>query len=109
MYNVRGMLLKSQQLKNLKMQELRQQFNEIDQQIIDLIAQRCELSAKIGQYKKAHNKEIVDQSRENEIIQSLVNLAKKKNLNSLFITHLYQIILEESKAIQKKAIEPTDK
>lgn len=60
-----------------KLLHLREQIEEIDSQILELIGKRLEVVRKVGAAKKKLNKPIRDRRRERELVDLLTNKAKK--------------------------------
>ena len=81
----------------MKLEELRNKIDNIDEDIIKLLIGRFEVVEQIMSLKS----EIEDKGRENEILSKLNGLTDKTN-NQEFFTELYKFIFEESKNIQKK-------
>lgn len=57
--------------KEKKIQELRCKIDDIDEKILDLLNQRASLVIKVGQVKKAENRDFHVPSREREIFERL--------------------------------------
>ena len=86
---------------NNTLEYLRQEINNIDDQIIKLFDQRMNLCKKVGIFKKNNNVEITHSNREDEIINRLSNQVEIENLNRDDIRELYEIIFKISKSKQK--------
>jgi chorismate mutase len=82
------------------MKEVRRKIDAIDKKLIVLLAERAELSVQLGKIKKQKGLPVSDKKRETEIIEKIRKLAKKHDLNPLFIKKLYTDIIKESKRIQ---------
>ncbi|ACL30746.1 chorismate mutase [Buchnera aphidicola] len=82
----------------------RDEINNIDKKIVKLLAERKNLVFKIAQSKIENNQAIRDIEREKKMLQKLIFLGKKYNLKSEYITQLFQLIIEESVATQKKLL-----
>ncbi len=85
----------------MNLDELRSKINEIDENILALFEERMHVAKQIGMYKKEHNLPVLDQSRED----ALLNLMKSKvkdhellNLYEAFLKHLMTL----SKAYQNE-------
>ncbi len=55
----------------LQLKQLREKIDQIDKEILSLLISRGQLACKIGEVKKAAGMEVLDPSREREIIESL--------------------------------------
>jgi len=74
---------------------LRAEIDRIDDEILDLLAQRFEVTAKVGELKARSKLDSVDPAREQEKLERIRALARSKSLNSEFILDLYQTIFDE--------------
>ncbi|CAL4324305.1 Bifunctional chorismate mutase/prephenate dehydratase [Buchnera aphidicola (Protaphis terricola)] len=74
----------------------RSEINNIDNKIVTLLAQRKKLVLYIAESKIKNNQPIRDIDREKKLLSQLINLAKKKNLNSDYIKRIFYLIIEES-------------
>ncbi|HVE80982.1 MAG TPA: chorismate mutase [Candidatus Dormibacteraeota bacterium] len=89
-------------MKNSDLSGWREQIDEIDQQIITLLAKRHIISQKIGEIKSSTGQSVYDPQREKEMLKQQRALADKLQLEPEFITEIYQIILQASKKVQTK-------
>lgn len=85
---------------NNTLEYLRQEINNIDDQIIKLFDQRMDLCKKVGVFKKSNNIEITHSNREDEIINRLSTKLDNNNLTKDDIRKLYEIIFKISKSKQ---------
>lgn len=63
-------------MKNLDLQEIRKQIDQVDSQLAALIEQRMRLTADVAEYKMQNGKEIYDPVREKEKLVSVRAMAK---------------------------------
>jgi chorismate mutase len=75
---------------------LRNKIDMIDDEIIELIASRMEISREIGTYKKENNITILQSNRWKSIINKYIEQGIKHNLNRQFITSFIKSIHDES-------------
>lgn len=75
---------------------LRQEIDELDGDIMNLLEQRMKIADKIGEYKKAKNIAILQSSRWRDILDSAVAQGKAKGLSKNFVETLYKAIHQES-------------
>lgn len=87
-----------------KIYNTRKYINEIDNFLIYLFFKRIELVKKIGLLKNKNNISLYVPFREKYIINKCISFSKKYNLSQTFIKLIFQIILNESKIIEKKYI-----
>jgi chorismate mutase len=83
------------------MESIRNQIDTIDHRILQLLAERMVLSRQIGVQKQDRNLPIQDPAREAEMLDTLSGAARKTGLEPSFIRKLYEVILEESRRVQK--------
>ena len=74
---------------------LREQIDRIDEELIELLAARFEVTAKVGELKARNGLESVDPVREQEKLERLRSLAEQKGLNTEFTLDLFQTIFDE--------------
>jgi chorismate mutase len=83
-----------QTTENLK--ELRQQIDEIDNELLSILAKRMRVSKEIGQYKKEHNMPVLQTVRYDEILEKRISEAGKMGMGSEFMKTILEAIHEES-------------
>src|SRR5262245_44956234 len=83
---------------------LREQIDQLDDEIMSKMAQRMKISEKIGQYKKENGVTILQVARWEEIIQTRITLGKAMGLNPEFTSDLLKLIHQESIQIQTKVM-----
>ncbi|MDH6313846.1 chorismate mutase [Parabacteroides sp. PFB2-10] len=76
--------------------ELRRQIDQIDEQLLELLAKRMRISREIGVYKKEHNMPILQSPRYNEILEKRSEMGAAMDLSTLFVKEILQEIHEES-------------
>ncbi len=81
---------------------LRNKIDIIDDELVNLLAQRMALSKEIGQYKFEHNIAILQLSRWKKTLQSQIQNGKTTGLSENFIKAIYQIIHDESITVQSR-------
>ena len=79
---------------------LRRQIDQIDNELIELLAKRLNISREIGTYKKEHNIPIVQASRFDDIMRSRVLAAKSMGMGEEFMKQILSSIHEESVRLQ---------
>jgi chorismate mutase len=81
---------------NDHLDDLRKKIDNIDRELIEVLAARMSIVEKIGEYKKDNNVTTYQVKRWDEIMKNRADLAKKMNLSEGYITEIYKIIHEES-------------
>ena len=75
---------------------LRKDIDELDNDLIDLLAKRMRISRKIGEYKKEHDMAIVQTRRYSEILDKRGAQGTLKGIESECIKNIFEHIHEES-------------
>ncbi len=79
-----------------RLDDLRLRIDEIDNQLIELLSARMEISRQIGLYKHENNITILQSRRYNEVINTRNEKAERKGLNGEFVSKVFESIHEES-------------
>ena len=82
----------------MQLLELRNQINEIDKELTALFQRRMELCASVAAYKKENGIEVLDSSREDEILKRVAALCNEDT--SPYTVELYKAIFEISRSYQ---------
>ena len=75
---------------------LRSQIDELDNQLMELLAKRMRVCREIGTYKKEHNMTVLQASRYNEILEKRGAQASLCGLSPEFAAQVFEHIHEES-------------
>ena len=75
---------------------LRQQIDQIDNDLLEALSKRMRISREIGQYKKEHSMPVVQTGRYDDILNSRAAAAGELGMNGDFMKTVYQAIHEES-------------
>ena len=76
--------------------QFRHEIDEIDSQLMDLLAKRMRVCRDIGQYKKEHNMTVLQTIRYSEILSKRGEQGTKSGMSSEFVTSIFGHIHEES-------------
>ncbi len=85
----------------MTLETYRKKIDQIDHQLIDLLAQRFTVVKSIREYKNTHKIPPLDLSRWASVLASIKKFAKKKWLSETFVTDLRERIHKESLLLQK--------
>ena len=77
-------------------QQLRKQIDELDNQLMDLLAKRMRVCREIGQYNKEHNMTVLQTSRYNEILAKRGAQGSLLGMGPEFVAKVFEGIHEES-------------
>lgn len=84
------------------MEKMRQQINQLDDELMQILGQRMKVAEKIGEYKKTNGITILQTNRWNEILQRAYNKGEKLGLSKEFITKYFDAVHMESISHQNK-------
>lgn len=76
----------------MSLAELRTKIDEVDQHLIQILAERHAIVREIGALKK-NDTEIVAQNRQQEIYQTRRDWAQEQGLNPDLVEHLFRTII----------------
>jgi chorismate mutase len=84
------------------LEKLREQINQIDDELMQLLGQRMKIADRIGNYKKENNITILQTNRWNSIIEKAFQKGEKLGLSKDFVTKYYDAVHMESINHQNK-------
>jgi len=84
---------------------LREKINQLDSELIKLLADRRKLSKEVILTKENSQKPIRDQQRESELLNRLIKIGKKEGLDSHFLTKVFYEIIEDSVRLQQNFVQ----
>ena len=84
----------------MELQDLRAEIDRIDDQLVKLFAQRMDIAAKIGDYKKARNLPVFVPAREREKLQDVAEKAGPEMEE--YIRELFNTLFILSRSFQNK-------
>lgn len=86
------------------LQILRSKIDQTDTQLLQLLGSRMQIAKEIGKLKKDNNVAILQSTRWDQILKTMIHLGKQNNLSESFVTNLFKAIHQESIAQQEKVI-----
>ncbi len=84
--------------------ELRKQIDELDNQLMDLLAKRMRVCREIGQYKKEHNMTVLQHARYSEILDKRGAQGSLCGMDTEFVKKVFESVHEESVRQQMEII-----
>ncbi|MCL2119417.1 MAG: bifunctional 3-deoxy-7-phosphoheptulonate synthase/chorismate mutase type II [Planctomycetaceae bacterium] len=93
---LKSLIVRDENRPGEKLSSLRNRIDHLDEQLLDLLAERMRISCEIGTYKKEHNMPVLQSTRYNEIVEERIRLGCTKALNSQFVREILLEIHEES-------------
>ena len=79
---------------------LSKQIDELDEQLLTLLAKRMRISQEIGTYKLEHNMPVLQSGRYDQLLKSRQDMGSKLNLSGEFVDSIVKAIHEESVRVQ---------
>ena len=83
---------------------LRKQIDELDNDLMELLAKRMRVCREIGQYKKEHNMTVFQANRYNEILEKRGAQGSLMGMDAKFIAKVFEGVHEESVRQQMEII-----
>jgi len=93
---------------NSFLEQTRKKIDEVDREIIEILAARMTLVEQIGDYKRENNVSIFQIERWNEIFRTRPQWAEKMGLSKDFIQEIYKLIHVESIRKQTEVMSKVD-
>lgn len=81
-------------------EELRKQIDALDNELIAILDARFDLTKAIGEEKKKIQKQVLDSSREQAILDKVASIASEEH--TPYIQEIYKKIMEQSRLEQGK-------
>ena len=82
-------------------ENLRKDIDKIDKEMVELFERRMEISVKVAKYKKSNGMEVLDSSREEEIINKNISRLKNEKFSES-LKDFFKAMFSISRAIQDK-------
>ncbi|MDE6297538.1 MAG: chorismate mutase, partial [Muribaculaceae bacterium] len=75
---------------------LRQEIDNLDNELLEILGKRMRICREIGTYKKEHGMKVVQGARYSDMMKSREALAREMEMGDEFIRRIYSAIHEES-------------
>lgn len=85
----------------LTLEEIREDVSSIDRRLLLLLAERRALSLEVAKNKIISQKPVRDEQREQLLLAELVKIGHSYALDPLYVTHVFQTIIEDSVLFQQ--------
>ena len=95
-YIINLLVIRDSKQSTENLSELRRQIDEMDDQLLEVLAKRMRISREIGLYKKEHNIQILQTARYNEILEDRIKQAIKFGIDGDCMQKILELIHEES-------------
>ena len=90
------LVIRNEKVTTEDIKTLRGQIDELDNQLMDLLAKRMRVCREIGQFKKEHNMTILQTNRYNEILEKRGAQGALCGMDPSFVAKVFENIHEES-------------
>ncbi len=90
-----------------ELKQLRDEIDVIDRQIAALLQQRMGVTERVGQYKVRNNMQVLDESREQQVLAAKAGLSDDPAMQSA-LTTLFETIMSLSRKQQRKLVQEND-
>ncbi len=87
-----------------QLEDWRKQIDQLDEDVLNLLAKRIEIVRKIGRFKKEQNIPTFDKDRWNKVLTSMLSKSEELGLSKDFTKKLFNLIHKYSVKIQKEGI-----
>lgn len=87
--------------------QMRRKIDVLDNQLMELLAQRMRVCREIGQYKKVHNMPVLQASRYSEILEKRGAQGSLLGMAPEFVAKVFESVHEESVRQQIEIVNPT--
>ncbi|WP_162286018.1 bifunctional chorismate mutase/prephenate dehydratase [Pantoea stewartii] len=84
---------------------LREKISAVDEKLLTLLAERRLLAVEVAEAKLATHRPVRDIERERALIEHLIVLGKKHQLDAHYITRLFQLVIEDSVLTQQALLQ----
>lgn len=95
-YILSMLVIRDEHVTTEDIRQLRQQIDELDNQLMDLLAKRMRVCREIGQYKKEHNMTVLQTNRYSEILEKRGAQGASCGLSAGSVAKIFEEIHEES-------------
>ena len=87
---------------------IRLRIDEVDQQLVALLAERGRLVGDVVHYKRAHHMPVVDRRREDEMLARIAHLAKDEGLDPRVAQQVLRTIIDGFTLLEVEELGPDD-
>lgn len=85
-----------------EMEELRRKINQLNNEIIEKLAERVDVAVNIGVVKRRHCRPIVDLYREEKVYEQIRRLARERGLDEEGVERIFREIIRLCTEVQRE-------
>ena len=82
------------------LQSLREEIDQLDERLWEIIGQRADVVRQIGEWKRQHGEQVVQPERWQEVLQHCQSVADKHGLSETVVHEVMEAIHNESVRIE---------
>lgn len=86
---------------------LRDAIEDLDRELIRVLARRLALAAEIGQIKRNLGLPVMDPAREAEVVRRGANLAREEGIDPELVRDVMWRIIAQARGVQEPPLRPT--
>jgi chorismate mutase-like protein len=86
------------------LEALRTAIDEIDQRLLELLAERVQVVMAVGEYKRKHGLPIYDPERERSILDRLAGAAPRP-LDGETVRRVFERLIDESRRLEQRHVQ----
>lgn len=88
--------------------DIRQRIDEVDRQLVALLAERGRLVGEVVHYKRAKHMPVVDRAREDRMLARIADLAKDEGLDPRVAQQVLRTIIDGFTLLEVEELGPDD-
>ena len=85
---------------------IRRHIDEVDRQLIALLAERARLVGGVVRYKRAHHMAVVDRAREDEMLARIAEIAKDEGVDPRVAQQVLRTIIDGFTLLEVEELGP---
>ena len=79
---------------------LREEIDQLDDQLWEIIGKRADVVRQIGEWKRLYSEQVIQPERWQQVLQHCQTIAKKHGLDEAFVQDVMEVIHNESVRVQ---------
>ena len=79
---------------------LRQEIDQLDQQLWAIIGQRVDVARAIGEWKRTHGEQIVQPQRYQQVVENCIAAGQKYGLSEKLVCEVMELLHNESVRVE---------
>ncbi len=83
--------------------DLRRDIDEVDREILQLLARRMQLVLQVGDYKRKHHLAVYDPERERRMLERLANHSPAP-LSAESARRIFERLIDESRSLEQRHV-----